>query len=71
MVFMYEKYCERCRKKNKLRQSDWREFKPKTEHGTPERQEEIAAEIEKDKIVFRGYKVAFWIVDEASKIKKN
>jgi hypothetical protein len=45
---MYEKYCQKCVEKYNLKQGDWRDFKPKTEYGTPERDAEVKSEIEKD-----------------------
>lgn len=48
MVSYYEKYCVKCLRKYKLRQGDWRTFKPKTQYGTPERDQEIRTEIIKD-----------------------
>lgn len=50
MVGGYQKYCERCLKKHKLRQGDWRNFRLKTAYGTPERKQEVLDEMEKDKL---------------------
>lgn len=50
MVGGYEKWCDACLEAHKLRQGDWRSFRPKTKYGTPERIEEIGSEIVKDSI---------------------
>lgn len=50
MVGGYQKYCSLCIKTCNLRQGDWRTFRLKTDWNDPGRDEEVRAEIEKDKL---------------------
>ena len=52
MVPWYEKYCQKCLELYKLKQGDWRKFRPKTEFGTSEREDEIQEEIRKDSLQY-------------------